>query len=87
MIFVLTKIIYIRIIYNIDKENKDKAIYSLSGKAVYNKEKQIGTVVLSSYNTYLLDWIKFKDSCAFYKKKYSFRDEIWRANCWDHIYY
>jgi len=36
----------------------------------------MGAIALSSYSAYLLDWIKFKDSCASYKKKYSFKDEI-----------
>ena len=76
MIFALIKTAYIRIFNNIDKESKDKAIYSLNGKAVYNGRKQIGAVALSSYSTYLLDWIKFEDLYALYKKKYSFRDEI-----------
>jgi len=36
----------------------------------------MGTVALSSYSTYLLNWIKFEDLYTFYKKKYSFRDKI-----------
>jgi len=76
LIFALIKTAYIRIFYNIDKESKDRAIRSLNGKAIYNGRKQIGAVALSSYGAYPLDWIKFKDSCASYKKKYSFRDKI-----------
>ena len=76
MIFALIKTAYIRIFNNIDKESKDKAIRSLNSKAVYNGRKQIGAIALSSYSAYLLDWIKFKDLYASYKKKYSFRDEI-----------
>ena len=44
-------------------------------------------MALSSYGAYPLDWIKFKDSCTLCKKKYSFGDEIWRVNCWDHTYH
>jgi len=76
LIFVFIKIAYIKIFYNIDEESKDRAIYSLNSKAVYNRRKQIGAVALSSYSAYLLDWIKFKDLCASCKKKYSFKDKI-----------
>jgi len=76
LIFMLIKTAYIKIFYNMDKESKDRAIYSLNGKAVYNRRKQISTVALSSYSAYPLNWIKFKDLCASCKKKYSFRDEI-----------
>jgi len=72
----LTKIAYIKIFYNIDKENKDRAIRSFNSKAVYNGRKQISTVALSSYSAYPLNWIKFKDLCASCKKKYSFKDKI-----------
>ena len=59
-----------------DKESKDKAIRSLNSKAIYNGRKQMGTIALSSYSAYPLDWIKFEDLCALCKKKYSFGDEI-----------
>jgi len=59
-----------------DKESKDKAICSLNSKAVYNRRKQINTIALSSYSAYLLDWIKFKDLYALYKKKYNFKNKI-----------
>ena len=87
MIFALTKTASIRIFYNIDKESKNKVICSLNSKAVYNGGKQIGIIILSSYSAYLMDWIKFKVLCNFYKKKYSSRDIIWKVNCWDHTYY
>jgi hypothetical protein len=87
LIFALTKTARIRIFHNMDEGSRDRAIRSLNGKAVYNGGKQMGAVALGSYGAYPLDWIKFEDSCASCKKKYSFGDEIWRANCWDHTYH
>ena len=76
MIFALIKTAYIRIFNNIDKESKDKVIRSLNSKVIYNGRKQIDAMVLSSYSTYPLDWIKLKDLYISYEKKYSFRDTI-----------